>query len=204
EIAGVKVLENTKEILISGISEGSTNLIIWDKNDQKKSVMIQVVAQSPGRIAREVRDILSGIEGIKVKALGTRVVIDGTVFRESDLKKITQIAEMYPQVTSLATLSPTVLDIVATQINNEFQKSGLDELKAVRIGSKIVIEGDVPNEQAKKKAEMIAAAFGIEAMNFADVGISMEKMVVVKVDFIEISKGDMKNLGIKWADSMNI
>ncbi|MCP4713480.1 MAG: type II and III secretion system protein, partial [Deltaproteobacteria bacterium] len=47
-------------------------------------------------------------------------------------------------------------------------------------------------------------AFGIEAMNFADVGISMEKMVVVKVDFIEISKGDMKNLGIKWADSMNI
>ncbi|MCP4714766.1 MAG: hypothetical protein GY868_06575, partial [Deltaproteobacteria bacterium] len=47
EIAGVKVLENTKEILISGISEGSTNLIIWDKNDQKKSVMIQVVAQSP-------------------------------------------------------------------------------------------------------------------------------------------------------------
>ena len=100
-----------------------TNVIIWDINNQQRSIPIRVVALDPDQVAQEVRSLLTDVEGITVKRLGARVVIDGHALREKDLKKISAIAKLYPQVTNLATLSPAVLDTVSQHINQEFLNS---------------------------------------------------------------------------------
>ncbi len=203
-IADVKALEKSNEVLITANSVGITNIIIWDKNNQQRSIPIRVVALDPNKVAKEVRSLLSDVEGISVKTLGTRVIIDGNALRDKDLKKISTIAKLYPQVTNLATLSPAVLDTVSQHINQEFANAGLVNIKAERLGNQIVIDGDVPSEDDKKRAEMIASAFGVKTMNFLKVGVTLKKMLIVNVDFIEIEKGRLKDLGVDWGDGLTV
>lgn len=204
QVADVKALEKSNEVLITANNVGITNIIIWDKNDRQRSIPIRVVALDPKKVAQEVRSLLSDVEGISIKTLGTRVIIDGNALRDKDLKKISTIAKLYPQVTNLATLSPAVLDTVSQHINQEFVNAGLTTIKAERLGNQIVIDGDVPSEDDKKRAEMIASAFGVKTMNFLKVGVTLKKMLIVHVDFIEVEKGRLKDLGVDWGDSMTV
>jgi len=201
-VADVKALEKSNEVLITAKGVGMTNIIIWDINNQQRSLPIRVVALDPNKVAREVRSLLSDVEGITVKTLGTRVIIDGNALRDKDLKKISTIAALYPQVTNLATLSPAVLDTVSQHINREFVNAGLTTIKAERLGNQIVIDGDVPSEDDKQKAEMIASAFGVNTINFLKVGVTLKKMIIVNVDFIEIEKGKLQDLGVDWGDGL--
>lgn len=203
-VADVKALEKSDEVLVTATGVGVTNVIIWDINNRQRSIPIRVVALDPDKVAQEVRSLLTDVEGITVKTLGTRVVIDGHALREKDLKKISAIANLYPQVTNLATLSPAVLDTVSQHINREFLNAGLTSIRAQRLGNQIVIDGDVSSEDDKKRAEMIASAFAVTTINFLKVGVTLKKMVVVNVDFIEMKKGAMQNLGINWGDGLTV
>jgi pilus assembly protein CpaC len=203
-VADVKALEKSNEVLVTATGVGMTNLIIWNINNQQRSIPIRVVALDPEKVAQELRSLLSDVEGITVKTLGTRVVIDGNVLRDKDLKKISTIAKLYPEVTNLATLSPAVLDTVSRHINQEFLNAGLTSVRAERLGSQIVIDGDVPSEDDKKRAEMIASAFAATTINFLKVGVTLKKMVAVNVDFIEMKKDLMQTLGINWGDGLAI
>ena len=203
-IADVKALEKSNEVLITAKGVGMTNIIIWDKNNQQQSMPIRVVALDPNKVAQEVRSLLSDVEGITVKTLGTRVIIDGNALRDTDLKKISTIADLYPQVTNLATLSPAVLDTVSQHINREFVNAGLTTIKAERLGNQIVIDGDVPSEDDKKKAEMIASAFGVNTINFLKVGVPLKKLVIAHADFLKAHKGKLQALALHWGDGSTV
>ena len=203
-IADVKAIDKSDQVLVTANGVGQTDIIIWDNQNKQRTIMIQVIAQDPKKIAKEVRGLLAGVEGISIKTLGERIIIDGQALREEDLKKISKISKLYPQVTNLATLSPAVLDVITQHINKEFIKAGFVDIRAERLGSQIIIDGDVPNETAKEKAAMIASAFGVATKNFVKVGITLEKMVLVNVDFIEIDKGAMNEVGINWGDNLSL
>jgi len=203
-IADVKALEQNEQILVTATGVGETDLIIWNKHGRQKTMIIQVTARDPNEIAAELRRLLDGVEGIEISQVGMRVVVDGTTLRARDLDKIKKIAKLYPQVINLATLSPATMNIVAQQINTEFNDTGLEDVQAVRIGNKILIKGNVQTIDDKKKATEMAEAFNVKTLNFVEVGVAMKKMVLVNVDFIEIDKGAMKEFGINWGDSLPI
>ncbi|MDA3895037.1 MAG: pilus assembly protein N-terminal domain-containing protein [Desulfobacteraceae bacterium] len=200
-IADVKAIEKSDKILITALGVGRTNLIIWDMEDHERSILVEVIAKDPKEVAANVSRLLEGIEGIKTTVMGNRVVIDGSVLLKSDLDKITKVASLYPQVTNLAIMNPTVLNIITSQINKEFEDAGLENVYAKRLADKIMIAGDVSDEQTKGRAEEIASAFDTPIVNFIDVGVSLKKMILVNVDFIEIDKGSLTSLGIQWTDS---
>lgn len=204
DIADVKAIEQGGQILVTANAPGFTDLIIWDKQGRERTIRVQVIVRDPQDVLAEVRDLLGDVEGIRARVLGSLVVIEGEVLRERDLEKIARVTELYPEVTNFASLSPAVLDITIEHINREFKKAELTDVHAARVGNQIHIEGDVPNADARKKAETIAAAFAPETKNFVKVGIYLEKMVVVNVDFIEIDKGAFKEVGINWGDSLTV
>ncbi|MBS3758443.1 MAG: pilus assembly protein N-terminal domain-containing protein [Desulfobacterales bacterium] len=200
-IADVKALEASNKILVTAMGVGRTNLLIWDEDDNEKSILIQVIAEDPEDVAEEIRNLLRGIEGIKVMAMGNRIIINGNVLKNQDLNKINKVAALYPQATNLARMSPSVLKILSDKINKEFSEAGLADIKAKRMADKIVIQGDVSDKISKERAGQIATAFDVPVINFIDVGVSLKKMIVVHVDFIELKKGDMNKLGIQWSDA---
>ena len=199
-VADVKAIEKSDQILVTAVGVGRTNLIIWDTKDQERSILVEVIAKDPKEVATDIQGLLKGIEGIKITTLGNRVVIDGSVLLKADLDKISKVAALYPQVTNLATMNPSVLNIITSQINKEFENAGIETIHAKRLADKVVIEGDVPDEQSKKRAEEIASAFDIPIVNFIDVGVSLKKMILVNVDFIEIAKDNLTKIGVQWTD----
>lgn len=204
KVADVKAIEKLGQVLVTAMGVGETNLIIWDKANRERTIAIQIIAYDPEKVAFEVGELLEGIEGIRVRPLGSRVIIDGNALRKEDLDKIEKVSALYPQATNLVTLNPAVLDIITIQINKEFQNTGLNRIQAKRIGKRIRIEGDVPDEASKQKAEMIASVFVGNIMNFVEVGIALKKMILVKADFIEIDKAAMMDIGIDWGDSLTV
>jgi pilus assembly protein CpaC len=203
-IADVKALEGSRQVLVTAVGEGQTDIIIWDNDDHQRSIKVKVVMNDPRKVAGEIRMLLDGVEGIEVKALDSRVIIDGKALRKEDLHKINQIAKIYPQVTNLATLSPAVVDTIVKYLNIEFKDVGLTRVAAERLGNQIIVQGEVPNEDAKDKIELIASAFEVNVKNFVKVGVTLEKMIVVHVDFIEIDKDAMTEAGIDWGQAINV
>ncbi|MBW2562536.1 MAG: pilus assembly protein N-terminal domain-containing protein [Deltaproteobacteria bacterium] len=201
-VADVKVLEKSNQVLVTAMGVGETNLIVWDAGDRERTILIRVSARDPWEVTRELKQLLKGIEGIDIKPVGMRVIIDGMVLREEDMKKILKISKFYPQVMSLATLSPTVLDTNIELVNNELKNAGMSSAKAVRVGNRVILTGDVPDESAKKQAKVIADAFTKDALNFIKVGIALKKMILMNVDFIEIDKGALTDVGIRWDNLM--
>ena len=202
-VADVKVLEESNQVLVTAMGVGETNLIVWDGGDRERTILIRVSARDPWEVTGELKRLLTGVEGIDIKPIGMRVIIDGMVLREEDMQKILKISKFYPQVMSLATLSPTVLDTNIGLINNELKNAGLPSAKAVRVGNRVILTGEVPDENAKKQAKVIADAFAKDVLNFLKVGIALKKMILVNVDFIEIDKGALTDVGIKWGNLMS-
>ena len=202
-VADVKVLEKSNQVLITAMGVGETNLIVWDESDRERTILIRVSARDPWEVTGELKRLLSGVEGIDIKPVGMRVIIDGMVLREEDMKKILKISKFYPQVMSLATLSPTVLDTNIELVNSELKNAGMSSAKAVRVGNRVILTGDVPDESAKKQAKVIADAFTKDVLNFLKVGIALKKMILVNVDFIEIDKGALTDVGMKWGNLLS-
>ncbi len=202
EVADVKPLQ--KQVLVTAIGAGQTDIIIWDENQTQRSVKVRVVDTDPHVIADEVKQLLRNVEGIKVIAMTSQVIIEGKALRKEDLNTINQIAAIYPQVTNLATLSPDVVNTVCDHINNQMHSSGLRGVMAVRLGNKVVLQGEVPGEAEMKKIEIIAGAYDIEFANLVKVGVTLKKMVLVNVDFVEMDKSKMTETGIDWDDSIRV
>lgn len=201
-IADVKALN--KQILVTAIEQGQTDIIIWDMNDKQRSVKVQVVEIDPQAVAREIRRLLKDVEGIRVAAMNSKVIIEGKALRKEDLDTIKKIAALYPEVTNLATLSPAVLDTVSNHINIELKETGLTGVTAERLGKQIIIQGEVPSKDDKEKINIIASAFDVNIKNLAKVGVSLKKMILVNVDFIEIEKNKMTDTGIDWDDLLSV
>lgn len=202
EVADVKALQ--KQVLVTAIGPGQTDIIIWDENQTQRSIKVRVVDTDPRVIAGEVRRLLRHVEGIQVIAMTSKVIIEGKVLRKEDLNTIHQITAIYPQVTNLATLRPDVINTICHHINHEFNASELTGVSAVRMGNKIVLQGEVPSQDEKEKIEIIASAFDTEFTNLVKVGVSLKKMVLVNVDFVEMDKNNMTEAGIDWDDSLRV
>ena len=97
-IADVKVVGG-ETVLIIGKSPGVTNLTFWSRRGQEQ-VMVKVISYDPALVYHEVKTILSGVEGIEIKRVGDRVVIEGEVLKKEDNNRIKKVLELYPEILS--------------------------------------------------------------------------------------------------------
>src|ERR687884_526051 len=62
DIADVKQVGGGSELLITGMGEGRTSLLVWRINDTRLSYLVVVRRQDPRELAGEVRALLGGRE----------------------------------------------------------------------------------------------------------------------------------------------
>jgi len=139
--------------------EGSTVLTIIDKKS-KKVVAEYNIAIKKSRldgIANEIRALLGDVEGISIKVVNNRVVVDGQVLLPKDLSRVyTVIQQFGDQAASLVTLSPLALkkitEYIARDINNP-------EIEVRAVNEKIILQGYANSEEEKNRAEIIAKMY---------------------------------------------
>ncbi|MFN3455832.1 MAG: pilus assembly protein [Pseudobdellovibrio sp.] len=130
------------------------NGIITVHNKETGQILLELRVdirdQGVEKVVREMKALLSDIEGIEYKIVNNKVVLDGFVLLPKDLKRVGQVVGQFkggsPDVSSLVTLSPLakkkIVEYIERDINNP-------EVQITAIGDYIRLEGFV-NTPAEK------------------------------------------------------
>jgi|GEM_PF-296194 len=195
EIADVRPLGDG-EILVVGVREGRTTLLVWRTSGARDSHLVVVRKVSTEDLADEVRALLGEREGLFVRAAGDRVIIDGEAYTPEDHRRVLAVLELYPDVRSMVRVTEHARNLAVAEINRELQRAGLRHVVAQAIGGTIVLEGHVESEVERRKAELVVAALGESAENLVQIGL--RRLVMSEVHFLEVRRSKMRQLGIRF------
>ncbi|MDP7040624.1 MAG: pilus assembly protein N-terminal domain-containing protein [Myxococcota bacterium] len=197
-VADVKVISQS-QVLVTAVGSGRTELTVWTKNNFQ-SYNISVTRMDPSQLKREVRKMLGSREGISVRVVRNNVFIEGSAITLSDLEKVEEITELYPQVKNFVKLDPSAHSQIAQALNQELARVGLENATAAVVGSTIFLEGMVDSEAELKKAEIITRGISRNIQSVLRVGSS--KLVELDVEFVEIAKNTLNQMGITWPTNL--
>jgi pilus assembly protein CpaC len=195
-IADVKPL-GSSQVLVVGMAEGKTTLLIWKTNGSRLSYYISVTKKGTDEIIEEIKKLLGEREGIFVRKVGDRIYLDGYAYTTEDHDRVEQIVTLYPNlVKSFVKVAPNAKKLVANNLNAALQRAGLKNVQANVVGTTIFLEGSVESQQDLQKAEMITKAIGEKVESLLVVGI--KRMILTEVQFVEIRRSNTDTIGIKW------
>jgi pilus assembly protein CpaC len=194
EVADVKQVGGG-DLLVTGVSEGRTSLLVWKTNQSRASYVVLVRKQDPKEVVSEIRALLGDREGIQIRVVGEHVYLDGETLTTDDQERLQQIATLYPNVKSFVRPSSNAKRLAAEALNKALQKEGLKGAQATVLGNALFLEGSVEAKEDIARADLVVRAIGEKAENLLTVGV--KRMVLVEVDFVEVSYQDNKQVGIK-------
>ena len=104
-IADIRLTPAGDQFIISGKKPGQTTLLLIKEDGAQVQYPITVSSKSLANVEKDLNQLTEGIAGIHVRRVGNRFVIEGGVTTDAELKRVTQIAALYPgQVESLVTV----------------------------------------------------------------------------------------------------
>jgi pilus assembly protein CpaC len=132
-IAEIKLTPDGNQFVIVGQKAGSTTLLLFMKDGTQVTYVINVFQRAMETVERELRQLLEGTTGLRLRRVGIRYFIEGGVSTEAELERIQRIAGLYPeQVESLVVLGGAAADrkinIRVDFFFVQFDKSNADQL----------------------------------------------------------------------------
>ncbi len=96
--------EDGQSILINGVAEGTSELRI-EKLQGADLVTNVVVRTDLNETLAQVQDLLSDVEGLTIKVVGNKIVLEGQILTGADYEKVNKVTAMFSsQLVNLATL----------------------------------------------------------------------------------------------------
>jgi pilus assembly protein CpaC len=96
KVAGARMLGNASELYVWGVAPGSTNLILWDKQQRPVIVDIEVEVDADGLQAQLAASFPRETE-VKAVAAGGAIVLSGMVSDTVKASQIVSMAQAYAQ-----------------------------------------------------------------------------------------------------------
>jgi len=211
-------------ILFNPKRKGTGTLIIKNtRNKILQKINVDVKKVNLHKIAKEVSDLLITIDGIEIKILNNKVIIDGEILLPKEMDRIDAVVEEYglDLVKSFVTLSPKAQTQLALLIE---KKIGYlippNEVRVIAHNNRFVLEGQVESEAQKKRAYLIATLytrFDAERTtgNLRQRSSVMmvknnivvhtkpvdnrEKLIQIIVHYVELQKSYNKSFAFQWA-----
>jgi len=145
-IIEVKVPRDGKRMVITAVRPGSTSLLLIERGGGQRTIPIAVYARRPAAIEREIRDLLGDLGDVRMRRIGPRIFLDGTVAGEADLARVERVAGLYPgQVESLARVDQSV---VRPRTNIRFDLTFVEMRSAIAWGAGVNWPGQVGAAQS--------------------------------------------------------
>ncbi|MBN8540636.1 MAG: pilus assembly protein [Deltaproteobacteria bacterium] len=169
-------------LLFQATQEGFATLTVYDKdNNRLYDFSLDVKKSNLTKVVREMRALLADIEGITVKIINNRVVVDGQVLLPRDLSRILAVIAQYgeTQASSLVTLSPVAQRKIAQLIVNHINNP---EITVNPINDKFILEGTVGDSKEMERAVQIAQMYVPDMIKEA--GEKEGTIIKVKKEFV--------------------
>lgn len=132
------------------------------------------------KTAREIQQLLETIEGIQVKVLNNKVVVDGEIILPNDMRRIHTVVKQYGgDATSFVTLSPVAQNKIALFMERKINNP---EVRVTAVNNKFVLEGFVNSREEHDKAVIIAKMYSPDII--MDDAVSDKKVIERKAEIV--------------------
>lgn len=152
--------DNEKKIMrFKPKSQGSALITFLDRKTEKvlKQVRVFVNKNDLDRIAKEIKTLLGNIEGIQIKVMSNKVVVDGQIILPSDLNRIVSVLAQYgKQAISLVQLSPLSMTKIASLIERDINNP---QITVRVVNGFFILEGVARDLDERDEALRIAQAY---------------------------------------------
>jgi len=106
KICQIEIIKDRTQVLLIGRSVGITKLMLWDQQGNlRDEIQIYVNPTNVRQTMQELSQIIGNIEGIKFRAVGSQVVIDGEVLTQDDMDRINKVVGSRKDVLNLVKMS---------------------------------------------------------------------------------------------------
>lgn len=195
-----------------------TNKIVKRMNIDVKNTFLH-------KIANEISNLLAPVDGITIKILNNKVIIDGEILLPRDMHRIQTVVREYGKnVSSFVTFSPNAQNQVARLIEKEIGNPAIT-VKAVY--NRFILEGIVDDVKEKERAVLIANLYTqydedgaavsggkLKKKAFRSVTDRIQvrepppkdkrkKLVHVTVHYVELKKDYNKGFLFQWTPSIS-
>lgn len=131
-------------------------------------------------VAREIGSLLRDIEGISIKILNSKVVVDGQILLPKDMARIHSVVKQYGGIAdTLVVLSPVaqrkIAELIERDINNP-------EITVRAVNGKFILEGFANDRAEKDRAEIISKTYVPDVV--VDTAEADKKILPRKVDVV--------------------
>lgn len=158
KVVKVEVNKETGILLFKAQNEGIATLSVHDAKGKKiYEFRLDVRKSDLTKVANEMRSLLNDVEGITIKIVNNKVVVDGQVLLPRDLSRIISVVVQFPdKASSLVTLSPMAQRKIAQAILSDINNP---EISVRAVNDKFILEGLAESEDEKNRAEGIAQVY---------------------------------------------
>lgn len=211
---------------VVGLKKGTTSVsFLDDKGTIRKTIIYNITAADLRSRVAAVKDLLFDIEGITIREVEDKIVIDGELIVPRDLDRILAVSSAFPEILNLVQLSKLSRDAIAKRMQKEINDDPAGANVQVKImNDTFFLLGKVDSSSDRERAEIIAQTYlpeimGSEALKNqvlvagtkTKAGIKNmimvedpappppEKMVRVTYHFVEMGKNFLKLAFLKWA-----
>ena len=183
----------TVSIRFSPKKRGVGTLHIMEGRKILKKYTVEVRKTDLKRIAHEMRQLLKEIDGITIKIINNKVVVDGEIFVPRDMKRIYSVVQEYgKQATSFVTLSASAQNKVARFMEREI---GNPNITVKAANEKFILRGTVSSVEEKQNALVIAQLYApgvITEKAVAEGAVRERNVKDVIIDLIKVEKPPKK------------
>lgn len=223
----VKILldRERKTLDFEPLRVGVKTLTMHDRKGKKLfEYRIDIQRTELTKVVREVRGLLHDIEGITVKIVNNKVIVDGQVLLAQDLNRIYGVIRQFDKkVDSLVEISPLaqkkIAEIIERDINNP-------DIEVRAFNGKFMLTGIANSKDEREKAEIIAKTYmpppiineaeaaqkikkpkGPVVLNFLSIRARPQdppsKIIQLVVHYVELSKKYLRSNSFQWAPSLS-
>lgn len=227
---GNKALLDVKEGNVPGqirvlpIKPGVSSLTVIDPQGKiRKKIVYSIVKTDLSQKVAAIRELLFDVEGVTVKSLDDKIVIDGELIVPRDLDRILLVQQAFPEVLNLVTLSKLSRDAIARRMQKEINEDPGGVNVTVRlVNDAFFLMGKVDSDPDRTRAQNIAETFlpeiigsvatkegallpgvkkvAIRNMIYVEASPAppAPKLVRVTFHFVEMSKEFLQSSLFKW------
>lgn len=218
-----------KTIRLRSIAGEGSSQILWYRRDpvskEKTGALLKVhnifvTAENLMATVQELKSLIGNIEGIQIRVVGDRVVLDGKVVIPSDLNRIQAAIANYNNVVNLVDVSPRTLELLASKME-ETIAGGPDRRSDIRVrvvNGVFFLEGWVDKNSERLAAMEICRSMvpmryvfpgpaqtpieKRECINLMKVRAGSpsapDPVMSVRVDFVTLDRSYLKNFSFNW------
>ncbi len=94
-VVRIVIPKDQSKIILKAVGAGTTTVTLIKNDGSTEDITVNVIAHDPQKIKKEIEQLLDGVEGIEIKVVGNRVIIDGEILTERDNKRIQKVLDLY-------------------------------------------------------------------------------------------------------------